>query len=111
MCKITLTERHEETQSLNFRNIYRIYFADRLISMGANAIVCDPHRVVITGRAALHAVEMSSPDIRAGMAMVIAACCAEGQSIINQAEMIYRGYEKLPEKLAALGADVTPVNR
>ena len=89
----------------------RIYFADRLISMGANAIVCDPHRVVITGRAALHAVEMSSPDIRAGMAMVIAACCAEGQSIINQAEMIYRGYEKLPVKLAALGADVTPIDR
>ena len=89
----------------------RIYFADRLISMGANAIVCDPHRVVITGRAALHAVEMSSPDIRAGMAMVIAACCADGQSIINQAEMIYRGYEKLPEKLAALGADVTPQKR
>ena len=89
----------------------RIYFADRLISMGANAIVCDPHRVVITGKAKLHAVEMSSPDIRAGMAMVIAACCASGESTINQAEMIYRGYEKLPEKLAALGADITPVPR
>jgi len=89
----------------------RIYFADRLISMGANAIVCDPHRVVITGKAMLHAVEMSSPDIRAGMAMVIAACCATGESTINQAEMIYRGYERLPEKLAALGADIIPVTR
>ena len=89
----------------------RIYFADRLISMGANAIVCDPHRVVITGKAPLHAGEMSSPDIRAGMAMVIAACCARGESTINQAEMIYRGYERLPEKLAALGADITPVPR
>ena len=89
----------------------RIYFADRLISMGANAIVCDPHRVVITGKAKLHAVEMSSPDIRAGMAMVIAACCASGESTINQAEMIYRGYERLPEKLAALGADITPITR
>ena len=89
----------------------RIYFADRLISMGANAIVCDPHRVVITGKAKLHAVEMSSPDIRAGMAMVIAACCASGESTINQAEMIYRGYERLPEKLASLGADILPITR
>ncbi len=89
----------------------RIYFSDRLISMGANAIVCDPHRVVITGRSRLHAVEMSSPDIRAGMAMVIAACCASGESTINQAEIIYRGYERLPEKLAALGADIIPVSR
>ena len=84
----------------------RMYFADRLISMGANAIVCDPHRVVITGRAELHAQNMSSPDIRAGMAMVIAACAARGVSTIDHAEVIYRGYENLVEKLAALGADI-----
>lgn len=87
----------------------RIYFADRLISMGANAIVCDPHRVVITGKANLHAQEMSSPDIRAGMAMVIAALCANGDSRIDQAEVIYRGYERLPEKLRLLGADIEEI--
>ncbi|MDD3885453.1 MAG: UDP-N-acetylglucosamine 1-carboxyvinyltransferase [Victivallaceae bacterium] len=84
----------------------RIYFADRLISMGANAIVCDPHRVVITGPAKLHGVTMSSPDIRAGMAMVIAALCAKGESVINSADVIYRGYENLTEKLTAIGADI-----
>ena len=84
----------------------RIYFTDRLISMGASAIVCDPHRVVITGPAQLRAVEMSSPDIRAGMAMVIAAACAIGTSKINHAEIIYRGYENLVEKLSALGMKI-----
>ncbi|MBE6356598.1 MAG: UDP-N-acetylglucosamine 1-carboxyvinyltransferase [Lentisphaerae bacterium] len=84
----------------------RIYFVDRLISMGANAIVCDPHRVVITGRSQLHSVSMSSPDIRAGMAMVIAALCAKGESRIDRADVIYRGYENLTAKLQALGAEV-----
>ncbi|MBE6387215.1 MAG: UDP-N-acetylglucosamine 1-carboxyvinyltransferase [Lentisphaeria bacterium] len=87
----------------------RIYFADRLISMGANAIVCDPHRVVITGKANLHAQEMSSPDIRAGMAMVIAALCAKGTSTINHAEIIYRGYEDLISKLRGIGAEVEDI--
>ena len=84
----------------------RIYFVDRLIAMGANAVVCDPHRVVISGPAKLHAVEMSSPDIRAGMAMVIAALAARGTSRIHQAEVIYRGYEDLVGKLTAIGARV-----
>ncbi|MBO5762698.1 MAG: UDP-N-acetylglucosamine 1-carboxyvinyltransferase, partial [Lentisphaeria bacterium] len=84
----------------------RIYFVDRLIEMGANAIVCDPHRVVITGKTELHSTSLSSPDIRAGMAMVIAAFCAQGDSRIDRVETIYRGYEKLPEKLRQLGAEV-----
>ncbi len=84
----------------------RIYFADRLISMGANAIVCDPHRLVITGKAQLHGMVLSSPDIRAGMAMVIAAACAKGVSTINSAEVIYRGYENLVGKLAGIGVKV-----
>ena len=87
----------------------RIYFVDRLISMGANAIVCDPHRVVITGKSQLHGISMASPDIRAGMAMVIAAFCAKGESRIDRADVIYRGYEKLPEKLRALGAEVEEI--
>ncbi len=87
----------------------RIYFVDRLISMGANAIVCDPHRVVITGRSQLHGVSLSSPDIRAGMAMVIAAFCARGESRIDRADVIYRGYEHLVDKLRKLGAEVEEV--
>ena len=84
----------------------RIYFVDRLIAMGANAIVCDPHRAVISGPSKLHGLEMSSPDIRAGMALVVAAACAKGHSRINNADMIYRGYEKLVPKLRAIGVNV-----
>ena len=89
----------------------RIYFADRLMSMGANAIVCDPHRVVITGKSALHGQHMSSPDIRAGMAMVIAALCAKGESTIDHAEIIYRGYENLINKLRGIGAEVEEIRK
>jgi len=85
----------------------RIYFVDRLIDMGANAIVCDPHRVVISGASRLHGTVMSSPDIRAGMAMVIAGLCADGESIIKSSEVIYRGYADLVGKLQSLGLDVT----
>ena len=84
----------------------RIYFVDRLIDMGANAIVCDPHRVVISGPSKLHAATVSSPDIRAGMAMVIAGLCAEGESVIKSSEIIYRGYANLVEKLTGLGLSV-----
>jgi len=84
----------------------RIYFVDRLIAMGASAIVCDPHRVVINGPTKLHGSSVSSPDIRAGMAMLIAALAAEGKSTISRSEVIFRGYEKLLDKLAVLGARV-----
>jgi len=84
----------------------RMYFVDRLISMGANAIVCDPHRVLITGPSKLRGSEMSSPDIRAGMAMLIAALAARGESVIHNADVIYRGYESVVEKITALGANV-----
>ena len=84
----------------------RIYFVDRLMSMGAKAIVCDPHRVVINGPCKLHGLQMSSPDIRAGMAMLIAAMCAEGKSVINSADVIYRGYENVVEKLLSIGCRI-----
>ncbi len=84
----------------------RMYFVDTLIRMGANAIVCDPHRVVITGPAKLKAIEMATPDIRAGMAMIIAAMCAEGKSIINNTNMVARGYENIVEKLSSIGGKV-----
>ena len=86
----------------------RMYFVDPLIQMGANIIVCDPHRVIVSGPTALRGQTVRSPDIRAGMAMLIAALCARGRpSVVQNAEILDRGYERLDEKLAALGADVT----
>lgn len=88
----------------------RIYFVDRLISMGANAIVCDPHRVVINGPARLRGLTLSSPDIRAGMAMVIAAMCAEGTSVINSSEVIFRGYDNIVQKIQSIGGKITEIH-
>ncbi len=84
----------------------RMYFVDRLIQMGASTIVCDPHRVVISGKSELRSQQLSSPDIRAGMALIIAALCAKGQSEIQNAAIIDRGYEKMEEKLKSIGAVV-----
>ncbi|MGH3004154.1 MAG: UDP-N-acetylglucosamine 1-carboxyvinyltransferase [Gaiellaceae bacterium] len=87
----------------------RLFFVDKLVSMGARIILCDPHRVVITGPAQLYGQRMSSPDIRAGMAMVIAALCAEGRSTIGDAHQIDKGYERIDERLRALGAHIERV--
>jgi UDP-N-acetylglucosamine 1-carboxyvinyltransferase len=87
----------------------RLFFVDKLVSMGARIILCDPHRVVITGAAPLYGQRMSSPDIRAGMAMVIAALCAEGRSTIGDAYQIDKGYERIDERLRALGAQIERV--
>jgi UDP-N-acetylglucosamine 1-carboxyvinyltransferase len=84
----------------------RLYFVDQLIAMGARIILCDPHRCVVQGPSRLHGEEVSSPDIRAGMALLIAALCAEGQSLIRNIRQIDRGYECIDEKLASLGAKV-----
>ncbi len=84
----------------------RIYFVDRLISMGANIIVCDPHRAVISGPAKLRGMTLPSPDIRAGMAMLIAAFAAHGRSHIMNTDMIARGYEDLVGKLQGIGAAI-----
>ena len=87
----------------------RLFFVDKLVSMGARIILCDPHRVVVTGPAQLYGQRMSSPDIRAGMAMLIAALCAEGTSTIGNAYQIDRGYERIDERLRALGAHIERV--
>jgi UDP-N-acetylglucosamine 1-carboxyvinyltransferase len=87
----------------------RLFFVDKLVSMGARIILCDPHRVVVTGPARLYGQRMSSPDIRAGMAMVIAALCAEGTSMIGDAYQIDKGYERIDERLRALGAHIERV--
>jgi len=84
----------------------RLFFVDKLVSMGARIILCDPHRVVVTGPAPLYGQRLESPDIRAGMAMVIAALCAEGQSSIGNIGQIDRGYERIDERLRGLGAVV-----
>jgi UDP-N-acetylglucosamine 1-carboxyvinyltransferase len=84
----------------------RLFWVDKLIAMGARIILCDPHRAVVVGHSHLYAQRLSSPDIRAGMALVIAALCAEGQSEIQNVEQIDRGYERLDERLRALGARI-----
>ena len=84
----------------------RMYFVDRLLEMGAHIVQCDPHRVVVNGPARLHGTHQTSPDIRAGMALIIAALCAKGESVIENAQMVDRGYESLDTKLRALGADI-----
>jgi UDP-N-acetylglucosamine 1-carboxyvinyltransferase len=85
----------------------RMYFVDPLIQMGANAIICDPHRVIISGPSPLRGQTVRSPDIRAGMAMIIAALCATRRPcIVQNAEIVDRGYERVEEKLRALGADI-----
>ena len=84
----------------------RLYFVDRLLEMGAKLVQCDPHRVVVSGPARLRGQLITSPDIRAGMALIIAALCAKGTSTIEQAEMVDRGYERIEARLRALGADI-----
>jgi UDP-N-acetylglucosamine 1-carboxyvinyltransferase len=88
----------------------RLFFVDKLVSMGARIILCDPHRVVVTGPAKLYAQQMSSPDIRAGMAMLLAALCAEGTSTIGNIGEIDRGYERIDERLRSLGARIERVD-
>ncbi len=87
----------------------RLFFVDKLVSMGARIILCDPHRVVITGPSRLYGQRMSSPDIRAGMAMLIAALCADGVSTIGDAYQIDKGYERIDDRLRGLGAHIERV--
>ena len=87
----------------------RLYFIDHLLGMGARIVQCDPHRIVVQGPCRLHGTTVSSPDIRAGMALVIAALCASGETVIHNAESIDRGYEAVDETLRALGADIERV--
>src|SRR4051812_16789840 len=87
----------------------RLFFTDKLVSMGARIILCDPHRVVVSGPAQLYGQRMESPDIRAGMSMLLAALCADGQSTIGAVHQIDKGYERIDERLRALGARIERV--
>lgn len=88
----------------------RLFFVDKLIDMGAQIILCDPHRATVIGldrQQPLRGTKMTSPDIRAGIALLIAALSAEGKSTIDNIEQIDRGYENIEERLQAIGASVT----
>jgi UDP-N-acetylglucosamine 1-carboxyvinyltransferase len=88
----------------------RLFFVDKLVGMGARIILCDPHRAVVNGPARLYGERMESPDIRAGMALLIASLCAEGTSTIGNIGQIDRGYERIDERLNALGARIERVD-
>ena len=88
----------------------RLFFVDKLVSMGARIIVCDPHRVVVSGPSRLYGQRLTSPDIRAGMAMLIAALCADGQSVIGNVAEIDRGYERIDDRLRGVGAQIERVD-
>ena len=84
----------------------RLFFVDRLIGMGARIVLCDPHRAVVSGPTRLHGAAMASPDIRAGMALLAAALCADGTSVIMNAAQVDRGYENVDARLRGLGARI-----
>ena len=87
----------------------RMFFVDKLVGMGARIVLCDPHRALVSGPTELRGATVESPDIRAGMAMLIAALCARGTSTINNIGQIERGYERIHERLNALGASIQRV--
>ncbi len=84
----------------------RLFFVDKLVAMGARITLCDPHRAIVSGPSRLHGARLESPDIRAGMAMLVAALCAEGSSEIGNVTQIDRGYERIDERLRELGARI-----
>ena len=87
----------------------RMYFTDKLVGMGAQIVLCDPHRCIVQGPTPLNAEILESPDIRAGMALVLAALSANGQSVLRNISQIDRGYQEVDLKLAKLGADIVRV--
>jgi UDP-N-acetylglucosamine 1-carboxyvinyltransferase len=99
-------------QILLFEKMFesRLYFVDKLIGMGARIVLCDPHRAVVSGPSKLRGGTVESPDIRAGMAILLAALAAEGESVINNVGQIDRGYEQIDERLRGLGAEIERVD-
>lgn len=83
-----------------------MYFTDKLIGMGAQIVLCDPHRCIVQGPTQLIGEKVESPDIRAGLALVLAALSADGKSVISNVQQIERGYERIDEKLCAMGANI-----
>lgn len=91
----------------------RLFFVDKLIEMGAQIILCDPHRATVIGidhQSSLRGIEMTSPDIRAGVSLLIAALSAKGKSTIHNIDQIDRGYQNIDKRLQALGANIVRIN-
>ena len=109
-CLIVLASQTRGT-CLFFEKMFesRLYFVDQLRQMGGKIVQCDPHRVVVTGPSTLYGAKLVSPDIRAGISLVIAALCAKGESVIHSAEIIDRGYVAIEKSLSSLGASITRV--
>jgi UDP-N-acetylglucosamine 1-carboxyvinyltransferase len=101
-----------EGEILIFEKMFenRLFFVDKLVAMGARITLCDPHRAIVSGPSRLHGERVESPDIRAGMAMLIAAAAAEGTSEIGNIRQIDRGYERIDERLRSLGAQIERVS-
>jgi UDP-N-acetylglucosamine 1-carboxyvinyltransferase len=89
----------------------RMFFTDKLVGMGAQIILCDPHRAVVVGPSRLRGAALESPDIRAGMALLLAALAAEGRSVIHNIRQIERGYERIDARLRGLGAQIRRFDR
>ncbi len=107
-----VTATQAEGMVLIFEKMFdgRLFFVDKLVSMGARIVLCDPHRAVVAGPSKLVGTELVSPDIRAGMALLIASLCAEGRSIINNISQIDRGYYMLEKRLSSIGAHIERVS-
>jgi UDP-N-acetylglucosamine 1-carboxyvinyltransferase len=105
---VTVAATQAEGSILIFEKMFesRMFFVDQLIEMGAKIVLCDPHRAVVIGPNRLHGSRMNSPDIRAGAALLIASLCADGESVIGNIVQIDRGYERIDERLRALGAHI-----
>ncbi len=88
----------------------RLFYTDKLNTMGADIIMCDPHRVIVSGKTKLHGKKLESPDLRAGMALIIAGLCAEGETIIDNIYQIERGYENIVSRLKNIGAKIEKIN-
>jgi UDP-N-acetylglucosamine 1-carboxyvinyltransferase len=101
-----------EGEILIFEKMFenRLFFTDKLVAMGARILLCDPHRAIVSGPSRLHGERVESPDIRAGMAILIAAMAAEGTSEIGNIRQIDRGYEQIDERLRGLGAQIERVS-
>ena len=111
MSIVIVTATQCEGMLLVFEKMFesRLFFVDKLIGMGARIVLCDPHRAVIAGPAPLRGQTVESPDIRAGMAILLAALAAQGESVIHNIGQIERGYERIDERLRALGAGIRRV--
>jgi len=107
---VLMTQAHG--QSLIHEMIYegRLFYTDKLVQMGANIIMCDPHRVIVSGPTKLFGKKLESPDLRAGMALILAGLVAQGQTTIDNIYQIERGYENIVSRLQNLGAKIEKID-